>query len=372
MLRFLNGEFIMAKSLFSPLHLKSSEKGILFINLDGIVTAYNDTAEDLLNVPREKVLFHPFEYILSDTVFGFSMKQALKDKRVPSTGNLIAETVHPLEVDATMLLKDNNILMPSDLTHPIVEGMIILVRDISELHRHQAIAQRNDRMKELEKIAALIAHEIRNPLGGIKGFAGLLQRDLKGNEDLYKLATHIVEGTEILNRLVYKILGYAKPLKLDLEPHNLVDVLKELLLYLHADASIDLSIKIDLKYSHDTVMALIDPDSLNEALLNLTNNAIQAMPQGGVLNIEVAESAHEAMIKISDTGEGIPKENMAKIFTPLFTTRPDGHGFGLTEVHKIVHALNGEIELFSKVGEGTTFVIHIPKIESEAMLSSSR
>jgi signal transduction histidine kinase len=361
----------MVKSLFSPLHLNSSEKGILFVNLEGIVTAYNDTAEDLLNVPRDKVLFRHFADSFSDTIFGFSMQQALNDKNVPSTGSSIAETVHPLEVDATMLLRDNNTSMPLNLSIPIVEGMIILMRDISELHRRQAIAQRNDRMKELEKIAALIAHEIRNPLGGIKGFAGLLQRDLKGNDELHKLATHIVDGTESLNRLVYKILGYAKPLKLDLESHNLVFVLKELLLYLHADASIDPSIKIDLKYSQDIVMALIDPESLNEALLNLTNNAIQAMPQGGLLSIEVAESAHEAMIKISDTGEGIQKEHMAKIFTPLFTTRPDGHGFGLTEVHKIVHALNGEIELFSKVGNGTTFVIHLPKVDSEKILTLS-
>ncbi|MBA3602088.1 MAG: GHKL domain-containing protein [Parachlamydiaceae bacterium] len=364
----------MVESLFSPLHLNSSEKGILFVNLDGTVTAYNDTAEDLLNVPREKVLFHPFEESFSDTVFGFSLQQALKDKKVPSTRSSIAETVNPLEVDATILLRDKNTstpLKPLNLTIPVVEGLIILVRDISELRRLQAIAQRNDRMKELEKMAALIAHEIRNPLGGIKGFAGLLQRDLKGNDDLYKLATHIVEGTENLNRLVYKILGYAKPLKLDLEPHNLVTVLKELLLYLNADASIDPRIIIDLKYSHDTLLVLIDPESLKEALLNLTNNAIQAMSQGGNLCIEVAESAHEAMVKVSDTGEGIPKENMAKIFTPLFTTRPEGHGFGLTEVHKIVHALNGEIELFSKVGNGTTFVIHLPKIESESILIAS-
>ena len=122
-----------------------------------------------------------------------------------------------------------------------------------------------------------------------------------------------------------------------------------------------------LKASSDIVLASIDPECLKSALLNLTSNAIQAMPQGGELCIEIAESAHEAMIKVSDTGEGIPKENLSKIFTPLFTTRPEGHGFGLTEVHTIVHALHGEIELFSKVGIGTTFVIHLPKVENAAI-----
>lgn len=347
----------MAKSFFSPLHLNSSEKGVLFVNLEGVVTTYNDTAEDLLGIPREKVISHFYSNSFADKLFGFSMQQALAEKQIPTTKSLIAETVHPLEVDATILLREAEEI-------PSIEGIIILVRDISELHRRQAIEERNDRMKELGKMVALIAHEIRNPLGGIRGFAGLLQRNLQNNSDLHKLASYIVEGTESLNRLVFKILGYAKPLDLQLESHNLVTVVQELLLHLHADESIDPRIKMDFKASHDVVLASIDPEWLKSALLNLTSNAIQAMPQGGELCIEIAESSHEAMIKVSDTGEGIPKENLSKIFTPLFTTRPEGHGFGLTEVHKIVHALHGEIELFSKVGMGTTFVIHLPKVES--------
>ena len=96
----------MAKSLFSPLHLNSSEKGVLFVNLIGIVTTYNDTAEDLLGVPREKVISHPFSTSFEDKLFGFSMQQALAERQIPTTKSSIAETVHPLEVDATFLLHE--------------------------------------------------------------------------------------------------------------------------------------------------------------------------------------------------------------------------------------------------------------------------
>src|SRR4029078_5900179 len=130
----------------------SSEKGILFINLEGIITTYNDTAENLLNVPREKVIFHSFVESFPDNLFGFSMKETLMTKELPPAKSLIAETSHPIEVDATILLCEGII---STQIACKVEGILLLLRDSSEIRRRQAIEERNNRMKEISKMAAL-------------------------------------------------------------------------------------------------------------------------------------------------------------------------------------------------------------------------
>jgi signal transduction histidine kinase len=345
----------MHKRPFSPLHLDAT-KGVLFIDLEGKITTYNDAAESLLNVPREKVLNRSYWELFNDELFGFSMKQALASKTLPTVGKQIAITERPLEVDASFIA-----VSPTPSTR--AEGIIVLVNDISELKRRQAIIARNEQMKELGKMASRAAHEIRNPLGGIHGFASLLQRDLQNNTDLHKLATYILDGTENLSKIVNQILGYAKPIQLNLGTHNLVEMLQELLLHLNADESIDPRIEMHIENSQDPVYAIVDPELLKSALLNITYNAIHAMPEGGELRLAVIDTPYDAMIQVSDTGIGIPKQNLSKMFSPFFTTRADGHGYGLAEVHKIVHAHHGEIEFFSTVGAGTTFVIHLPKAQ---------
>lgn len=225
------------------------------------------------------------------------------------------------------------------------------------------VAIRNRSLKEINEMASLVAHEIHNPLGGIRGFASLLQRDLQDRPELLKLATAIVEGVDTLDRIVNQLLNSSKPLNLDLELHDLTPILQDLILHLNADETIDP--RIELRFEETVnlrpVFALVDPGRLKAALLHLASNAIQAMPEGGELRFSLSENATEVLIKVSDTGVGISEENRAKLFSPYFTTRPEGHGFGLAEVHKIIQAHHGEIDLESRLNFGTTFTIHLLK-----------
>lgn len=345
----------------TPLYLNET-KGVIFINTNGKIQAYDSHAERVLHIPRGKALHALFWDLFEDELFGFSMRQTLSQKQLPP-GQFPGAPLNPnLEIEAFFLNLEN--ASPSETSTP-TEGVLLLIGDAQELKRRRRIQLRNEHLKELNKMAALVAHEIRNPLGGIKGFAALLKRDLKDQSDLHKLATYIIEGTESLSQLVNQILGYTKPLQIKPEPCNLVRLMEELLLHLNADESIDPRIELHLEASEDEIIAMIDAQSLKSALLNLASNAIHAMPDGGEMRLSISQNAHETQIKISDTGMGIPKENQPKIFSPLFTTRTEGHGFGLMEVHKIIHAHHGEIEFFSKVGQGTTFVIHLPKIAKQ-------
>lgn len=240
------------------------------------------------------------------------------------------------------------------------ENNLIIVRDVSTVKKLEALAARHDRMQELGDMIATIAHEIRNPIGGIRGFASLLHRDLQEQPKLQEMAQHIIHGADSLNRLVTNVLNFARPTQLRLEPIDLNQLVEELRQHVQADPSLSPSIMIECHPFSTELKALIDPQLIQSALLNLVVNAIQAMPEGGKLTLEIKQKGESALIQVADTGTGIIEENMPKLFTPFFTTRPDGNGFGLAEVKKIVQAHGGTIAVASKEGKGTTFTVYLP------------
>jgi PAS domain S-box-containing protein len=327
-------------------------QGILFIDLKGVVTTYNQAAEDALGVSAESVLHNPFWDHLPDHIFAFSLREALQSQTSPTTcfasWTLPNSRVHLLEVDTSFVIKERH------------KGMIILIRNITNIRRLQILANRAGRMKELGELAALIAHEIRNPLGGIKGFATLLQQELKDHAELHRMASHIVEGTDDLNNFVTKVLNYSRPLQATFELTNLVSLVDELRAHVMADNNMNSKIQFTLSSSSPTVTAPIDPPLFKSALLNLIVNAIQAMPDGGDLTILISHDKQHAIIEVRDNGEGIAEENMGKLFSPCFTTKITGNGFGLTEVDKVIKCHDGTIEVKSTFGEGTSFTIKIP------------
>lgn len=156
--------------------LNHMAQGILFVGFDGTITTYNSVAEQLIGKENETVLFNPFWDSFPDNFFGFSLQQALKENQAPKKTSLSLDH-RELEISTSFVLDDasSHEFQGFDFN----KGLIILIRDITEVRRLELIANRNDRMKELGEMASMVAHEIRNPLGGIKGFASLLVRDLK-------------------------------------------------------------------------------------------------------------------------------------------------------------------------------------------------
>lgn len=342
--------------------LTNISQGLLFIDFEGTVTTYNTAAQRFFEIPPEHVLFRTFWSNFDDKVFGFSMRSALSRRKaagrtyaqVDKTG----QNPREIEIETTLLTREG-----AETGSPIdaMQGIIVLFRDITEIRRLQQIEQRHDRLKELGEMAAMVAHEIRNPLGGIKGFASLLARDLKDQPDLLKMAKSIVEGTDTLNRLVTTILNYARPVKLRTEKVDLNKMLLSLKEHVEADSGIDKRVKIVVNAMGPSFEVRADADLLKSAVLNLVVNAIQAMSEGGTVTLETQQEAEFAIIKVADTGCGISPENIPKLYSPFFTTRANGNGFGLAEVLKIVQAHGGKIDVASQLGKGTCFTIKIPK-----------
>lgn len=330
-------------------------QGLIFIDLKGIITLFNPAAAVIFSVSREHVISKPFSDCFPDNFFGFSLSEALKNHKAPSFTRLSFPS-GPKKKDKQLEIESDFVLTPSE-----VNGLIITVRDVTENKRLELLANRNDRMKELGILAAEVAHEIRNPLGGIKGFASLLKRDLKGQPELEKMAGYIVEGTDDLNELVTQVLDYSRPV----EPHfaivKLKPLIEEVINFIRLDNSLNPKPEFVIDLHPDSLEASLDAHMTRGALLNLAVNAVQAMPDGGVLTFKGKIENNDLILEICDTGPGVPAEYREKIFSPFFTTKTQGNGFGLAEVLKVILAQGGQIDLETDECPGAHFKITLPQ-----------
>lgn len=331
-------------------------QGLLFIQLDGIITTCNASAEKALLLNRPEILYKHYIECFSDNFFGFSLQEALQKHSAPLPCFIQI-------CDQYGELKELEISSSFVLDQSANSGLIVLIRDMTEYRRLQELAARNHRMQELGEMAAALAHEIRNPLGGIEGFASLLHRDLSSHPEQQKMTDYIIDGTRALNKMVTQVLNYARPLHLERKRVNVVSLVKELCDLLQNDPILtEEHIEISFSSSKPLILALVDEAALRSALLNIMINAVQAMEDiGGTLHVSIESKAKEILIKIIDTGKGIARNHLEKIFSPFFTTKPKGNGFGLSEAFKIVQLHEGNIEVNSMVHRGTTFTIRIPE-----------
>lgn len=339
--------------------LDNITQGILFIDFNGIITTCNKAAENILGINGSQIVHRPYRDTFKDDAFGFSMNAILKGHQESATYNVSYVSPHnqlsELEVVTSFAIKNS---LGAEYQN---QGLVVMIRDVTEMRHLQTMAARADRMKVLGEMAAQVAHEIRNPLGGIKGFASLLKRDLKDSPELQKMAGYIVEGTDSLGNLVNQILHYARPIHPHPEKTDLIALLNLVKEYIKADANIykaNISILIDAPFKE--LILPLDINLFKSAMLNLMVNSIQAMPDGGTLTLSVRQQQGLLILSVADTGSGIPEELLSKLYSPFFTTKPEGNGLGLVEVQKVILAHGGTIDVASTVNQGTTFTIKLP------------
>lgn len=329
--------------------LRHISDAILFLDLEGTLAVMNDAAGKLLGLEPEKVLFRKFWDFFPDDSFGFSMKEALK---FGISHKLLYKSYPQKELEiATTFVYEG----PKPY-----HGLIVCLRDVSEKQRLQLIANRNDRMKELGEMAATVAHEIRNPLGGIRGYASLLYRDLESQKNLQEMAALIIDGTKSLEKLVTTVLHYSRPIEIVPQSIEVGQFLKQLARFVKVDPACPPQVKWALHIPDDPLLAPVDPEALKSALLNLIFNAFQAMPRGGTLTLSLLKIDSCYQIAISDTGIGMGEEQLRRLFSPFFTTKEKGNGLGLVEAQKIVQAHHGAIDVRSSSNKGTTFTLTLP------------
>lgn len=243
------------------------------------------------------------------------------------------------------------------------DSAVMYYRDITEECRLQQEAVQQEKMAAIGLLAGGIAHEINNPLGGILAFAQLLMRDAKDNDVLYNDLKEIEDAAVRCKKIVSDLLDFSRVSKeRDNCMVNVNELLDRVFPFIRGDLQ-SLNVQLDFKPAQKLPDVKVNPDRLQQVFLNLLTNALHAMPKGGKLNVETAvDPCRRVIVKISDTGVGIPPEDLPRIFEPFFTTKSPskGTGLGLSIAYRIVREHGGNIEVRSEVDRGTTFTISLP------------
>jgi two-component system sensor histidine kinase HydH len=260
-------------------------------------------------------------------------------------------SVVPLEIGASILQDVNGVFL----------GYILLFKDQTEVRSLRREVARNQRLASLGRLAAGVAHEIRNPLSSIKGFATYFKERYPDAPQDQKTANIMIAEVDRLNRVVGQLLEFARPVPLSPKLTSLKDLVDDSVRLIEQKAK-EKHITVKTLNSVKVDKAAIDPDRINQVLLNLYLNAIESMGPGGELGVELSagEEDQRIEIRVSDTGCGIPGEHFSRIFDPYFTTKSTGTGLGLAIAHNIMEAMGGKINISSRPGTGTTFCIIIP------------
>jgi signal transduction histidine kinase len=238
---------------------------------------------------------------------------------------------------------------------------------VENIHSFDQLKEEH-RLSGLGTMAAGLAHEIRNPLAGIRGAAQYLASTRPAEEGEGEMVQVIIDETDRLNRIVAQFLEYARQLRVVLEPTSAAVVVASTARSLATEAE---QVGVELVEDVDPTLPEVplDEDKLRQVLLNLGQNAIRAMPAGGTLTFRVRRgemadprARHRPSLDfiVEDTGLGIAPEDVDRLFVPFFTTRHDGTGLGLAISQRIVQAHQGEIDVRSAVGRGSTFIVRIP------------
>ncbi len=337
--------------------LESLPTGVIVIDLKGRITTFNRAAERITGFLAREVITKSFRQTFGSSLFS-SLPLDLEAPKEMET-QVYTNRKEPIYVKLSV--------SPVRNFHGNRVGTIISLLDITRTKKLEEQANRAKRLAAMGEMASKITHEIRNPLGSIELFVTLLKRELKDQERLRIIVDHISAGVRSIGNIVSNLLLFVRPQqKSTQEVIDLHQPLRESLLFTAHLLIPNSKIRIITTFSSTPLLVSGDPELLKQAALNIILNAIQAMPEGGTLEIitgrknSSSNGTSVAEVKFMDTGIGIPKANQPKVFDPFFTTKRKGTGLGLTIVHNIVKAHAGTIELESLEGKGTTCTITLP------------
>jgi signal transduction histidine kinase len=241
-----------------------------------------------------------------------------------------------------------------------------LVLDVYYASRERRAVEHNEQLAAVGELAASIAHEVRNPLAGMKGALQVLRGDLEVKPSNAEIVDELLAQIDRLERLVRDLLTYARPSALSRQPFDLHELLDRLLRG-YKEATEAAGITVRRSYGPGTSRIEADLQQLEQVFHNLIQNAVQAMEGGGVLTVSTTlrRAARTIEITFGDTGKGIVPTDLVRVFQPFYTTKHRGSGLGLPIVKKIVEAHGGTVEMSSEPGAGTTTTLHVPSERKE-------
>lgn len=361
-----------------------SPDAIIVRKLDGTISFWSKGAEKLYGWSKDEVDGQDINNLLK-TQFPRSLEEVLNKLKLE--GKWSGEIVHTRK-DGDKVVVQSYWLGKFDADGKIVEmfesnvditeriRMQIKLEESSVLveeyaNQMEKIAnQRAEQLKDAERLAAIgatagmVGHDIRNPLQAITGDVYLVKTELASIPDseekknALESLKEIEKNVDYINKIVADLQDYARPLN----PHAEETELKCLIDDLLSKNGVPENVIVTVKVETDARKVAADSTFINRIMYNLVNNAVQAMPKGGKLTIHAYKEANDSIITVKDTGVGIPDNIKSKLFTPMFTTKSKGQGFGLAVIKRMTEALGGMVTFESQEGKGTTFIVRLPPL----------
>jgi hypothetical protein len=245
-------------------------------------------------------------------------------------------------------------------TSPDDWGALVTLRDLESRERIGSELELSERLSSLARITAGVAHEVKNPLNSMRLWLENLKESLPADSEVSFQAVRVLDNEiDRLDRVVKRFLDFTRPVEMHMEDISLAEVLSGVIELARPQIE-RANVTVKMKLASDLPAARGDQELLRQAVLNLVLNAVEAMKDGGQLSILLERAGDNAVIRVGDTGKGIPPEQRGRVFQLFFTTRKGGSGLGLATAFRIVQLHNGSIDFHSEVGRGTEFRIELP------------
>lgn len=346
--------------------LQSMNSGVISVDMEGNITQFNKAAAEITGYKSSVVIGKKYNDVFREN--------SLSDKNVMS---VLASGIGFKRDEKVIWHKNGDPVNVSFQSAVLKDqksrrlGAVEIFNDISRIKELEEEMQQSKTMAALGEMAATVVHEIRNPLGAMGVWASLLDRDLEKGDSRRETLHKIIDALARLNHIVTNLLVYSRPIKAQFREVILQDILNETVNFIDIEAERSgKNIVINKSLDEDSpIPVLADPEKLQQLIMNLCLNAVQAMPEGGSLTVSCSRPRNKkkdyASFSIADTGIGIEKECIDKIFDPFYTTKENGTGLGLAIVKKFVNYHSGYLHITSKVNEGTTIQVFLPQADEK-------
>ena len=336
--------------------IHSISSGLITTGLDGRITLINAAAQRLLEIAPLQLLGSPVHKLFLDP---------LPTVESPHTHAEVRFDV-PTKFRRTVRVRVAALTVPErgDL------GYVYVLDDLTEIRRLEREVRMQDKLAAVGRLAAAIAHEIRNPLTSIAGSVSMLSAVPEMNEDHRRLLDIVTRESQRLNSIITDFLAYSRTKQYHFDRIDLVQSVEDTLTLMdHRMTAEKTGIKIERRFAVRHAWAIADGDKLKQVFWNLCENAVRAMKEGGTLTAAVESLGDDWQVSFIDTGTGMTPQQIEKIFEPFQSNFEGGTGLGLAIVYQIVQAHEGKVWARSKPGQGTTFVLRLRRLDAERSAS---
>jgi two-component system sensor histidine kinase PilS (NtrC family) len=336
--------------------VQSIRSGLITTDLEGKIYIFNATAEDITGLKSEemqgKSIYTLFGNI--EQPIAVSLDAAENDESPPR-----------FEIDFITHegfgVRLGYSISPLFSENGQTTGLIVTFQDLTEMRSMEETSRRRDRLAAVGRVAAGLAHEIRNPLGAMRGAIQVLQTSVKDNPSQSQLMEIVMRESDRLNSIITNFLDYARPRQNDFERTDIREIIRDSITLMRHSPDIQENHRLVEELPQKSVFTNADAAQLKQVFWNLARNAIQAMPEGGILTIKLLRlPTGRLQITFTDTGCGMPPAQVERLFEPFSNSTTGGTGLGLSIVYQIVRDHNGIINIRSLEGKGTTITIELP------------